>query len=553
MKKVNVLILLCAATINLFAWDGNGTIGNPYKVSSPQDLIDLSNAEESFEGVYFQQTQNIDMQAYQSFTAIGAEHLKGFKGSYDGQNFEIKNLRVTDGFLGSNIALFGYLRDGAEISNVRITGNSIMEGESSIGSIAGECQGTVTIQNCSSSATIVAEGGSVGGIVGSGSIVKNCTFTGSVTVDYEYANNTGGIAGSVSKMIVFCNNYGAVTGTDRVGGICGILPAGGEMSDCYNSGSVTGVGDNVGGVAGYVSSGLTYDAFLTRCHNSGNVKGDNSVGGVAGYAVKAENSGNTGNVEGKGEYVGGVVGQGRVSLSYNRGDVTGDTYVGGVSGNLKEMDNCYNAGNVSGNDYVGGIFGAATTTDCTLSNSYNAGAVSATGTAVGGIGGYVKTGGLINSNFIQNAYWNIDMYAGPGMGNESELSEEQFVFFPKTSAELRDNFSATLGIAVWKEDDLNINNGYPILRDEVNVSIEDYPSTLSNVNVYSYGNQIRITNETQIEIKQVEVFDISGRSIYQKTPTQSVETITLNVATGMYFVRLSSGRESKAYKVVLTR
>ncbi|MCL2289406.1 MAG: T9SS type A sorting domain-containing protein [Bacteroidetes bacterium] len=552
MKKTSLLILLCLAMFNLFAWEGNGTIENPYKISSPQDLIALSEASESFEGIYFQQTQTIDMQTYQGFKPIGTKNV-AFQGNYDGQNYGINNLKITEGYYSNQrIALFGSLSTGAVIRNLYIGGASHFEGTNYVGSIAGECYFGVTIDNCSSSATVIGLGTDVGGIVGKGYIVKNCSFLGSVTVDYIYGSRTGGVAGSVSETIERCSNFGTVKGHQNVGGVCGFIATDGMIVDCYNKGSVTGTSDYVGGVAGYVSSGLISTAGMSRCHNDGSVKGVNYVGGVVGYTAITDVAGNTGNVEAQGEFVGGVAGSGTIYRSYNRGAVTGSSSVGGVIGLLSEANNCYNTGAVSGSNRVGGLVGSANGTSCKLRNSYNAGSVSSTENLVGGIVGFMNTGGLVNSNEITNTYWNSDVYTGDGVGNLSAPTT-QFQYYPKTSAELRNGFSATLGSATWKEDDAHANSGYPILREEAQISVKEYPSMLSDVKVYSFGNQIHIANNTQIEIKQVEVMDIRGRSIYRNSLTSTAETITLNVPSGVYIVRLFTGNETKAYKVVLTK
>ena len=558
MKKTNLLILLCLLTLNLFAWEGNGTLENPYKISSPQDLMELSNSPESFDGIYFRQTQDIDMQECQDFQAIGTKG-EAFKGNYDGQNFKIKNLKVAKGSYGEErVAFFGHITTGAVIRNVHITENSSFEGTSYVGSIAAQCYFGGTIENCSSSATVVGAGNNVGGIVGDGYVVKNCRFTGSVTVDYQYAYNAGGIAGYINEVIENCYNYGTVKGNKKVGGVCGYITIGGNISDCYNAGNITGVDDHIGGVFGEVALGLISDVNIKKCYNSGNVKGNNYVGGIAGTSASVvSTTGNTGNVEATGSYAGGIAGSGTAIISYNKGNVTGKERVGGIVGALKEVasvNNCYNTGNVSGENYVGGLVGSANGSVASeLLNSYSTGSIESEGGNVGGVVGYMNTGGLVNSNKIANTYWNSDIYAGTGVGN-IVTPTETFSFYPKTTAELKNNFSITLdnGGKVWAEDEDNINNGYPILRHGLYpVSVEKEPSALSNIKVYSFGNQIYIANEKHETIKQVEIFDITGRALYSNSTVQNV--ISLDAPAGIYIVRLITGTEAKGYKVVLTK
>lgn len=119
-------------------------------------------------------------------------------------------------------------------------------------------------------------------------------------------------------------------GTSKVGGVCGNNYTG-TISNCYNTGSVSGIG-TAGGVSGY-----NYTGSITNCYNTGNVSGSSGfVGGVSGY-----NDGGT------------------ITNCYNVGSVGGSGYVGGVNGwNKGIITNCYNTGSVSGTGVnVGGVIG----------------------------------------------------------------------------------------------------------------------------------------------------------------------------------------------------
>ena len=119
-------------------------------------------------------------------------------------------------------------------------------------------------------------------------------------------------------------------GTSKVGGMCGNNYTG-TISNCYNTGSVSGIG-TAGGVSGY-----NYTGSITNCYNTGNVSGSSGfVGGVSGY-----NDGGT------------------ITNCYNVGSVGGSGYVGGVNGwNKGIITNCYNTGSVSGTGVnVGGVIG----------------------------------------------------------------------------------------------------------------------------------------------------------------------------------------------------
>ena len=200
-------------------------------------------------------------------------------------------------------------------------------------------------------------------------------------------------------------------GTSKVGGMCGNNYTG-TISNCYNTGSVSGIG-TAGGVSGY-----NYTGSITNCYNTGNVSGSSGfVGGVSGYNYTGSitNCYNAGSVSGNGN-VGGVTGinyTGSITDCYNIGSVSGsDDNVGGVNGynDGGTITNSYNAGSVSGTErYVGGVNGCneGTTTNC-----YNAGSVSGTG-YVGGVSGE-NYGGTIT-----NCYYDSTIYTGNAIGKNS--------------------------------------------------------------------------------------------------------------------------------------
>lgn len=143
-------------------------------------------------------------------------------------------------------------------------------------------------------------------------------------------------------------------GTSKVGGMCGNNYTG-TISNCYNTGSVSGLG-NLGGVNGYNDGGT-----ITNSYNAGSVSGtERYVGGVSGY-----NDGGT------------------ISNCYNVGSVGGSGYVGGVNGwNKGIITNCYNTGSVSGTGVnVGGVIGR-NESNASITNCYY-GSTIYTGNAIG--------------------------------------------------------------------------------------------------------------------------------------------------------------------------
>ena len=199
-------------------------------------------------------------------------------------------------------------------------------------------------------------------------------------------------------------------GTSKVGGVCGNNYTG-TITNCYNTGSVSGFG-TLGGVSGY-----NYTGSITNCYNTGNVSGSSGfVGGVSGCNSKGTiiNSYNAGSVSGL-EHVGGVSGDndtGSITDCYNIGSVSGsEGNVGGVNGcnNGGTITNSYNAGSVSGIErYVGGVNGW---NNGTITNCYNVGSVSGSG-YVGGVNGW-------NNGTITNCYYDSTIYTGNAIGKNS--------------------------------------------------------------------------------------------------------------------------------------
>ena len=135
------------------------------------------------------------------------------------------------------------------------------------------------------------------GFLGSGGTLQNLGVKASYIKGGSYV---GGVCGENQGTVTNCYNSGSVTGVYRVGGLCGDNYYG-TQNNCYNTGSVTGR-DMVGGLCGMNGS------IVTNCYNTGSVAGTNSVGGVCGSNMwgTVTNCYNTGSVTGTGNYVGGV-------------------------------------------------------------------------------------------------------------------------------------------------------------------------------------------------------------------------------------------------------
>ena len=255
-----------------------------------------------------------------------------------------------------------------------------------------------------------------GGLVGenSGTIANSH----STSVVSGFTDHFGGLAGVNSGSISDSYAAGSVTGKDcpgectaDVGGLVGGNEIGGEITNSYATGVVSGVGDNFGGLAG-VNSGVVAASYAT---GSVNGKGFAIFGNVGGLVGTNEIEGNitnsyaTGGVTGQGDNFGGLAGvnSGVVAASYATGSVSANGFanVGGLVG-VNETEGkiitSYATGGVSGQgDNFGGLAGV---NSGVIAASYAAGNVSGNGFAdVGGLVGDNQYTGVITAVYAMGA------------------------------------------------------------------------------------------------------------------------------------------------------
>ena len=241
-----------ATNVELGDLGGSGTIGDPYIIDSELDIAFLAlqtSKNVTFDGKYFKQTTNIDLEG-KTWLPIG-NATTAFQGSYDGNGYLITNITtIANGQLNySNVGLFGYTRN-ATIKNVNIISGTI-QGYDYVGSIVGNLNNG-SIENCRSGATVTGH------------------------------NYVGMIGYGVSTSILSSYNYGNVSGNDCVGGILGYNDGTGtRLENCYMKGSVTASASNAdcGGILGQTStSGIT----LQSCGFIGSVTGGSNTGLLTG-------------------------------------------------------------------------------------------------------------------------------------------------------------------------------------------------------------------------------------------------------------------------------
>jgi len=166
---------------------GKGTLEEPYEISNAEDLKwfrDSVNAGESYEGVYFEQTADIDLLG-EEWIPIGIwDSDNYFMGVYDGGTHSIQNLIINvddNNDKVDNNGFFGRL--GGMVVNLGIASGEI-NGDH-VGAIASHAIGNkAAIINCYNKA-VVSGAKRAGGICDNfNGVVVNCVNYGEVTAPF---------------------------------------------------------------------------------------------------------------------------------------------------------------------------------------------------------------------------------------------------------------------------------------------------------------------------------------------------------------------------------
>ena len=201
----------------------------------------------------------------------------------------------------------GYIGYGVGTAIRIATNNNIITGGAYVGGIAGYCGNLTDCTNngiINSTAVVVENSESaayVGGISGYATLINSCVNNADIIIE------TGGkYVGGITGYLYLSNNTtcegntnnGEVSGRDYVGGIVGNIycaaSANGTatFTNNENTKNVSGNGNYIGGLIGYQSSaykssypyGYTY-LTISNCRNSGNIAGNNYVGGILAYGL----------------------------------------------------------------------------------------------------------------------------------------------------------------------------------------------------------------------------------------------------------------------------
>jgi hypothetical protein len=184
---------------------------------------------------------------------IGNGYSSSFKGIFSGSGHNISGLWI-NATNNDNVGLFGYI-SSAQIKDlgVEIADGKEIKGASTVGGIAGYMRNS-SIANSYVIGNLSGTGfvGGIAGYVHISSSIANSYTMGNVSGK----NRIGGIAGEIGNSSIITNSYAEanVRGIVFIGGIAGDI-GNSSITNSYATGSVSGIGGVVGGIAGYVNGG----------------------------------------------------------------------------------------------------------------------------------------------------------------------------------------------------------------------------------------------------------------------------------------------------------
>lgn len=224
---------------------GNGTETDPYIIATATQLDEVRN----FPSACFELSKDIDLSSYLNSNSSGWTPIKDFTGKFDGKKHTIKGLWISLSSI-SNVGLFANIQGSsnnkrASVSNlfVNISKKGITGG-SRVGGICGNLS-YGNIENCMVTGDI-SGGGYVGGIVGrnsdnyyNSSIISQCASSGNIIA------NSGSVGGILAYQDGACSieNCYSIANVKTEGSYYS-YGIGGSAENCYFAGTISGANIN---------------------------------------------------------------------------------------------------------------------------------------------------------------------------------------------------------------------------------------------------------------------------------------------------------------------
>lgn len=226
---------------------GNGTETDPYIIATAAQLDEVRN----FPSACFELSKDIDLSSYLNSNSSGWTPIKDFTGKFDGKKHTIKGLWISLSSI-DNVGLFANIQGSsnnkrASVSNlfVNISKKGITGGNR-VGGICGNLS-YGNIENCMVTGDI-SGGGYVGGIVGSNSdnyynssIISQCASSGNIIAN----------SGSVGGILAYQNGACSIENCYSIANVKTEGPyyseaygIGGSAENCYFAGTISGANIN---------------------------------------------------------------------------------------------------------------------------------------------------------------------------------------------------------------------------------------------------------------------------------------------------------------------
>lgn len=223
---------------------GNGTETEPYIIATAAQLDEVRN----FPSACFELSKDIDLSSYLNSNSSGWTPIKDFTGKFDGKKHTIKGLWISLSSI-SNVGLFANIQGSsdnkmASVSNlfVNISKKGIT-GRSNVGGICGNLS-YGNIENCMVTGDIIGDeyvGGIVGGYNSNYSSISQCASSGNIIA------NSGSVGGILANLYALCSikNCYSIANVKAEGSYSSrVYGIGGSSENCYFAGTVSGADIN---------------------------------------------------------------------------------------------------------------------------------------------------------------------------------------------------------------------------------------------------------------------------------------------------------------------
>lgn len=271
---------------------------------SEENLIEITNEAEFLEFARnckydsYSLGKTVSLTADLDLTGLDFEGVAYFNGTFEGNGHKITGFALKP--KGSDYGFFRYIGESGAVKDLKLTGSinpsgtqenigglvgvnygtaenvsfeGSVNGQNSVGAIAGRNAGSGKLISCTSNAVVLATN-RTGGIVGMNQgLVDGCRSQSSINIEeLEPTLDLGGVDLSslnLTQNVVTRNDMGGIAGASS-----------GVIIDCDNQGTIgfAHTGYNVGGIAG------SQNGMILTSTNEGTIYGRKDVGGIVGQA-----------------------------------------------------------------------------------------------------------------------------------------------------------------------------------------------------------------------------------------------------------------------------